>query len=98
PGTRTGRGLPAAQPTTPLAEPARQSQPTPTSDAPEGQSGHAMSGGLPHCCGKLRLRGKAVCRALRGVSVWDDAYDTLHLDLLPHTDTLEEEPGGGFPR
>src|SRR5712691_7759663 len=47
PGTRTGRGLPAAQPAFPLAQPAGESQPTPTSDPPAGQSGHAMSGGLP---------------------------------------------------
>jgi hypothetical protein len=47
PGPRTGRGLPAAQPAFPLAQPAGESQPTPTSDPPAGQSGHAMSGGLP---------------------------------------------------
>jgi len=44
PGTRTGRGLPAAQPAFPLAKPAWQNQPTPTSDPPAWQSGHALSG------------------------------------------------------
>jgi hypothetical protein len=47
PGTRTGGGLPAAQPVFPLAEPAEQSQPTPISAPQAGQSGHTMSGGLP---------------------------------------------------
>jgi len=33
----------------------------------------------------------------RGVSVWDDAHETLHLDLRPHTDALDGETRGGFP-
>ena len=36
-------------------------------------------------------------RSLRDVSVWDDAHETLHLDLSPHADALDEKPGGGFP-
>src|SRR5215831_17858824 len=33
----------------------------------------------------------------RDVSVWNDTYETPHLDLRPHPDALDEEPRGSFP-
>ena len=39
--------FPRPSPSSPLAEPAGQSQPTPISGPQAGQSGHTMSGGLP---------------------------------------------------
>jgi hypothetical protein len=47
--------------------------------------------------------GRSILHPLRaerptgGVSAWDDTHETLHLDLSPHTDALDEETRGGFP-